>query len=494
MLFARIPVLAAILLLPAFRPAQVDTSIWVATQNNIHEVSRDGTLAQTYPAPCISSFFPCRFSVARDRLGHVFIGREAPDFSSISGSVQVYRSGVGLVSQTSLPASDVMVDGQERVWFVRPATGLTMVVDNITVYRTMPGLGFFTGSTFVQHNTGELAPHSDGGVWLAAGSTLRRISSNMVQGPVLGFPGPIEKITSDLSDRLWVWHGGLTLDRVVDLGGGTLVVDLSIPFSGIESMHIDLCGVLHVHVQGGISTIHRIADDGSLMQPVSFGLRFRTAGLGTAGGYWFQHGATASGVQVFSITSEGTTVQYLEPASSQPLGGIFLQGDFTGARLAAQHRGLHDSDGDQVLDGDEARRGSDYFLAQSRPPVVGVTLVQSSPPTWQLAYADPDPRHANFGYQLALSFSSFTGFPVGLGGTCPLVPLVPDELFLASVSPTPLLSGFGGSLDAAGSALAGIALPLATPSGVGFHVAGVTFAPGIGTIVSTSTSAALVTP
>jgi hypothetical protein len=494
MLATRVPILAAILLLAAYRPAQVDSSIWVATQNNIHEVSRGGTLAQSYPAPCISSFFPCRFSVARDRLGNVFIGREVADFSSISGAVQVYRSGVGLVSQTSLPASDVMVDAQERVWFVRPATGLTMVVDNITVYRATPGLGFFTGSTFVQHNTGELAPHSDGGAWLAAGSTLRRISSTMVQGPVLGFPGPIEKITSDLSDRLWVWHGGLTLDRVVDIGGGTLAVDLSIPFAGIESIHVDLCGVLHVHVQSGISTMHRIAQDGSPMPPVSFGLRFRTAGLGTGGGYWFQHGATASGVQVFSITNEGTTVQYLEPASSQPLGGVFLQGDFTGARLAALHRGFYDSDGDFVLDGEEARRGSDYFLAPSRPPAVAVTLLQVSPPTWQLAYMDPDPRHANFGYQLALSRTSLSGFPVGLGGTCPLVPLDLDELFLASLSPTPLLSGFGGSLDATGSAAAGIALPLAVASGLSFQVAGVTVAPGIGAIVATSASTALVTP
>ena len=85
-------------------------------------------------------------------------------------------------------------------------------------------------------------------------------------------------------------------------------------------------------------------------------------------------------------------------------------------------------------------RGTDMLVATSRPPMLARTMVQGPPAQWILSYSDPDPGHAGLVYQLACSLTATIGIAVGLGETCPVVPLDPDDLFFLSLAPSPIFS------------------------------------------------------
>lgn len=484
----------AVLGLLGWCAGQVDRGIWVPSANNVHELTRSGVLANTYPTTCTGSFTPCRFSLARDGLGNVYVGREFTLLPGVGGSMQAYRGGAGLTAQWPVPATDVVCDRQNVVWFVAPGTGPTQTVDHITVYRATAGLGMSTGSTFLPQVWGKLAVHPANGVWLAAGNTVRRISPAMVQGPVLTLGAAVNAIAADRQGRLWVSHGGGAIDRVVESPGGTLSVDVSIPFANVESLHVDLCGIIHVHVQGATSSLYRFTPDGIGLPAVHFGLRFKAAGLGTGGGYWFLLETSAAGLNVFSFTNAGPTVQFLEPTSPGPFGGSFFQGDLTGAEWCTVAPAQDDSDLDGAPNLEEALRGTDMLVPASRPPTLSRVSVSGPPSQWILTYSDPDPMHAGLVYQLACSLGVATGFPAGLGGICPIVPLDIDDVFLASLTPSAIFSGFGGILDAQGAASATLTFPAWTPPGIPLHVAGVTFSPALGAIVATTAGLSGITP
>lgn len=487
-------VLSIHLCLAVWSFAQVDTGIWVPTENSVHHLDRDGALVNSYPSPCTGAFLPCQYAVARDGLGNVYIGQFVTQFPGVSGSLRQFRSGAGLVKTWPSTASDVICDRNNNVWFASPSTGPSLVVSHTVVYRATPGLGFTNGSVIIHHISADLAAHPVDGIWVAAGDTVRRISSSMVEGPSLVFPTGFLEIASDRQGRLWVYNGAGGIDRVVEAANGTLSVDLSIPISNVESMHVDLCGILHVHQQGGTSSMVRITSDGIVLPAVQYGLRFKAANLGTGGEYWFLYSGSGSGLYLLSSGSGSGFAQFLEPASTQPLGGSLLQGDFSGAEWCSVTSPFEDSDGDGSPNLEEALRGTDMFRPASRPPVLSQHLASGPPHQWQIVYADPDPAHAGRSYQIACSLTAAQGFAVGLGGICPFVPIDMDALFHWSLVPSAEFANFGGLLDSQGGATATLSFPSWVPPGIPIHLAGVTFDPQIGVILATTERLTALTP
>lgn len=485
---------AALIALASASLAQVDRHLWIPTDSAIHELDQAGNILASYPQSCFS-VSGCSNRVARDGMGNVYIGQLGSLAPGVAGWIKAFRSGVGETAVVHEPTQDLLCDAGNLVWrlmrrMVDPATQRTITY----LVRSSPGLVSHSYRS-LGATAASIAAHSGGGVWLAtadftSGPELRRVSSSMVLEPPLTLPGRILAMASDDLPRVWLADELGNLHRASDPGAGAPVLDWSIPIGGnAASLHVDLCGTVHVHVPGASSsTVLRFTADGVALPSISLP-RTMALSVGTGGGYAYlrQSGFNQSLVQIDAVGSTATPL-------GSVLGGV-IGGDLTGAAWCASASPLLDSDGDGFDNAEETRRGTDLFDAASHPPTLAWTPTGGPvPPTWSLVFSDPDPDHRGLFYQMALSASANTGFSVPANGLCPIVPIDLDGLLLASLQPSPLWSGFGGTIDAQGRGVGTLRFPPGLPSGIPLYLAGVTLSPTSGALVVTSAAVAVRTP
>ncbi len=288
--------------------AQVNRRIWVPTTTAVHEIDPNGGIVASYPQACFSAVGPCQFSVARDGLGNVFIGQIAYFAPGVSGSVRAFRSGQGQVALGSGPCVDLVVDASDTLWTLTALySPSAMSVVGYQLSRMAPGLIGPLGSVSF---TGlpKLASHPIDGVWIASGyggnSALNRVASSMTVGPALALTQSVGPMAADRLGRLWFVDGAGTLTRVVEGAGGVLAIDFATPVGSAESVHVDPCGIVHVHRSaGGISTILRFDVNGNPLPPVSYPVAFRSAEVAPGGGYRFVFTSQQAGINL--VTFDG---------------------------------------------------------------------------------------------------------------------------------------------------------------------------------------------
>lgn len=487
--------LAVILLADAPLTAQTNGKVWVAAGTNLHEFEPGGSQISVYGIGCLSVTATCAAKVARDGLGNVFVSQLGILAPGVSGSIRAFRSGSGQVAQGGGATEDLVCSPTgglwvtERTYLIPPQTSPTHYLKRMAT--TLSGS---LGSFPLPPGSPRLAAHPGDGIWVALSLTgsasVFRVNNAMNIGSIFTWPSSIGAIAADRNGRLWFADSTGTLSRLVESPGGILSVDWSTPIGTVESLHVDLCGVLHAHLNGGsTSSVRRYASDGTFLSAISYPVAFNTMALSTDGGYTFAYSSFATGLNLVTFDGLTTNISFVSGFTGWPTG------DWTGARWCSLVPETDDSDGDGASNREEWRRGSDVLDPQSRPPSITVSPTGSgSPVTWSLLYADSDPAHIGLRYQLALSLSAQTGFQL-TPGLCPIVPLDPDDLFQASlVAPSSVFIDFNGPITAQGQGQAFLVFPPTLPSGIPFQISGVTWSPITGVVPSTSAAVSATTP
>lgn len=481
--------------------AQPDRDVWVAASNgSVYRVSRDGVVLGQYASGCAAGISPCNFSLARDGAGNVYVARYTLWAPGITGSIGVFRAPLGEVGAASGPSTAVVTDLAGAVWSVSPVLPAGAVVS--TQFHLNRWSSGFTGvlAQALLNGTGPgLVPHPVSGVWVTQGAVVSRAGPNAAVLASVQLPGTITSSAADGRGRLWAFESATgTLHRVVESPAGALAIDWSWPVGAAESVHVDGCDVVRVHVPAaGASTVLRFTPEGQPLPAETFGVRFSTIDVGTDGSLWAQYADLPNGANLIHVGASGTTVTYLGPYAAAPFqpGGLRALGDTTGAAFAHLAAPLSDSDGDGAANGRESVLGADPFDPLRAPPALAIAAAPGSPSTWNLVYADSDPAHAGLVLQLACAFGSSGGIALGPLGTCPVIPLDPDALFALSLGAgPPVFTGFNGILGPSGTASATVQVPPGTPPGIPIHFSGVTWSPALGAVVAIADTAIRPTP